>query len=439
MATIAIILETRRTLSDGTHPVKLRVTHKGERKYYTLKVTDKPDNKTLNNDRITTIGLSVEAWERVQGKNPRKQYLEISDTLEETKAQTKAIIKKLDHGFTFSEFEKQFFNIPDETEQVKNDLLQMLMNRYKELYKQEKYKTAEVYKYAARSIHVYKNGVKKDWMNNLVKLDASEINIEWLNDYEMYLRKKTISPTTISMYIRAVRAVLNRSGRDVSSIFGLNKYEIPPSEKRRLAIPKKHVELIYKYDALPNSTQELCRDFWILSYMCGGMNIKDLAQLKYKNIDGESIRFIRQKRAHKKQETTVIPITRDIGRLIDKYKRPFKSQETYLLKILDEEKLQRKYEDMTAKQREVAKDNLVRLINDHIKVIAANIGISTDITTYTARHTCMTVLRNAGFSALQIGELSATSPDNVGQSYASPSELDQKRKMAETLTNWNDG
>jgi len=434
MATIAIILETRRTLSDGTHPVKLRVTHKGERKYYTLSVTDRDEEKTLKNDRITTIGLSLEAWERVQGENPRKHYRDISDTLDESKTRAKTIIKKLDHGFTFAEFEKLFKDEPDEKEvekeRIKNDLLQMLMNRYKELEKKEKYKTAEVYKYAARSIHVYKNGVKKDWMNNLVKLDASEINIEWLNDYEMYLRKKTISPTTISMYIRTVRAVLNRSGRDVSSIFGLNKYEIPPSEKRRLAIPKKHVELIYKYDALPNSTQEFCRDFWILSYMCGGMNIKDLAQLKYKNIDSESISFIRQKRAHRKQESTVIPLTRDIARLIDKYKQPYKSKETYLLPILKE--------NMTAKQREVAKDNVVSLINKNIKVIAANIGISTDITTYTARHTCMTNLRNAGFSALQIGEYSATSSELVDRNYIAPSSLDQKRKMADNLTNWSD-
>jgi hypothetical protein len=35
--TTAIILETRKTLTNGKHPVKLRVTFQRKSKYYTLK------------------------------------------------------------------------------------------------------------------------------------------------------------------------------------------------------------------------------------------------------------------------------------------------------------------------------------------------------------------------------------------------------------------
>ncbi|MDP3461151.1 MAG: hypothetical protein Q8S18_00005, partial [Bacteroidales bacterium] len=162
-----------------------------------------------------------------------------------------------------------------------------------------------------------------------------------------------------------------------------------------------------------------------------GANITDLAQLKYKNIDGLSIIFIRQKRAHRKQDFTVIAMTQEIARLIEKLKQPYKSEETYILDILKE--------NMTAKQRLTAIRNTVRGINKHIKVIAANIGISTNITTYTARHTHATVKRDAGYSALQIAEDMGTSEKVVKRNYISNTDLDKKHQMAAILTNWDDG
>ena len=41
--------------------------------------------------------------------------------------------------------------------------------------------------------------------------------------------------------------------------------------------------------------EDRSKDFWMFSYFCNGINFRDLAKLKYKNIDGEMLRFIREK------------------------------------------------------------------------------------------------------------------------------------------------
>ncbi len=54
------------------------------------------------------------------------------------------------------------------------------------------------------------------------------------------------------------------------------------------------IEKIVKYP-VKTPSQGRPRDFWILTYLCNGINVKDLAKLKNKNIHGGVITFIRSK------------------------------------------------------------------------------------------------------------------------------------------------
>lgn len=404
--TTSIIHETRKTLSDGTHPVKLRVTYDRKQKYYTLNIASDKS------------GLTVQEWKKVN-ESTKGKYKQIRLDLNEKEQEASIIINDM-AVFSFAEFETLFFK-----KQNKVDLFDALNEKAGELKKAEKLRTAELYGYTLKSLKEY---TRTD------KLLFSQITPDWLKNYEQWMRaKKNNSSTTISMYLRAVRAMFNQVGISGDAYpFGAKKYEMPQGRNIKRALSLDKIKLIYLYDAPPASFRELYRDYWILSYLCNGANITDLAMLQYKNIDTEIITFKRAKTSHHRgSKTAIVPLTNEIAKIIDKYKQPYKSPDTYLLPIL--------HEGMNAKQRLTAIRNTVRGINKHIKVIAKNIGIEVNVTTYTARHSFATVLKRSGASIEYISEALIHNNIKTTENYLADFELDKKREMAELLTKWNDG
>src|SRR5438093_12611442 len=50
------------------------------------------------------------------------------------------------------------------------------------------------------------------------------------------------------------------------------------------------------------ATLKKALDFWLLSYLCNGMNFADIIALKPQNIDGNCLHFIRQKNRNTKKK-----------------------------------------------------------------------------------------------------------------------------------------
>lgn len=413
--TTAVIHETRRTLSDGTHPVKLRITHNRKQKYYTLNVSD------------NGLGLSVDDWKKVNTERPRGQHKAIRDTLNVLEGRALEVIKSLPE-FTFTAFEASFYN-----HQSAIDLFSAMTATANSLRKEGRIKTALTYENAVKSLKAF---ARKD------KLLFSVVTPEYLRRYEKWMltagkttktkEKAPNSPTTISIYLRNVRAAFNKAGiKEEAYPFGRGKYEIPNSRNVKKALTIQDIAKIFRYDAPPQSMREKYRDYWLLSYFCNGANIKDLAQLKYKDIDGDAITFIRSKTKRKNRRAVVVPLTVEIARLIDRHGTRPALPDAYVLPILSV--------GMTPEQQQVAIDNAVRAINKHIKVIAQNIGLSTNVSTYTARHSFATVLKRSGASIEFISESLGHKNLTTTENYLADFELDEKRKMAANLTNWENG
>jgi integrase/recombinase XerD len=402
--TAAIVLETRRTLADGTHPTKLRITHNRQRKYYTVHLAPE------------VTGLTADQWERVTGKNPRGKYAELQQVKNETESTAYAVISQIKE-FSFDAFEQSYFKHAN-----KVDLLAAMAMTAKELRNEGRIKTAIVYETATKSLSVF---VKTD------KLLFTKVTPQLLKKYEIEMQARGRSTTTISMYLRAVRATFNKYGITDPYPFGSGKYKMPTGRKIKKALTLFYIAKIYKYDAIEGTPRDKARDYWILSYLCNGTNIKDLAQLKYKNIDSEAITFVRAKTARKISRAVMVPLTTEIGKLIDKYGQRPATPETYVLPILAD--------GMTPEQQRVAIDNTVRMINKHIKIIAENIGLTANVSTYTARHSFATVLKRSGASIEFISESLGHQDLKTTENYLADFEIDKKREMAAILTNWDNG
>ena len=155
------------------------------------------------------------------------------------------------------------------------------------------------------SINVFTNG-------NL-EIPFSAIDVAWLNKYEKWLRSKGNKETTMSLLFRTLRSAYNKAIESKcarKSDYPFNDYRISKfdvsTEKR--AIAKADV-LKFSTDVRPIGKRQyvqLSKDIFIFSYLCGGINFTDIANLTKENIiEGKRLHYIRQKDRQAHQVGTV--------------------------------------------------------------------------------------------------------------------------------------
>src|SRR2546429_2910097 len=100
------------------------------------------------------------------------------------------------------------------------------------------------------------------------------------------------SKTTVGMVLRALRAIFNEAidqgiiKKEKCYPFGRKKYKLPTSKKVKKALSLEDIGRLYYYKTSCES-EEFAKSLWFFCYFGNGMNPKDLAHLKYKNICGE--------------------------------------------------------------------------------------------------------------------------------------------------------
>jgi hypothetical protein len=95
--TTAIILETRKKLSSGKHPVKLRIYYSGKRKYYTL--MKEQDHKLVGEH------YTEDEFEAIMNPKSRGINKETRERFYAVERRAKDIIDEMKGGFSFEAFE----------------------------------------------------------------------------------------------------------------------------------------------------------------------------------------------------------------------------------------------------------------------------------------------------------------------------------------------
>ncbi|MBK9396148.1 MAG: phage integrase SAM-like domain-containing protein [Saprospiraceae bacterium] len=102
------------------------------------------------------------------------------------------------------------------------------------------------YLFAKRSLEIFQN---KKRSHAFGKLSLIDINKDWLEDYEIFMRKRGKSSTTISMYLRTFRTIYNEA-IEAGSIqrdyypFGKSKYQPPSATKVKKALSKEDMKTL---------------------------------------------------------------------------------------------------------------------------------------------------------------------------------------------------
>jgi integrase/recombinase XerD len=404
-AEAAIYLDQLRPKKDGTCSVKIKVTFDRKRKYYS-----------------TGIDLTPKEFETIMnGKRKTPDQKEINTKLTKINNRAFEIIQDL-KIFTFEEFEKRF-NYQEPTKDSISFAIDTYINQLKD---EKRINTAVTYLNTKNSLNQFKKDLKlkKD-------LTFAQITPSFLKKYENWMLDNGKSTTTVGIYLRSLRSIFNLQNID-KSIYpfgqGKDKYQIPTGKNIKKALTMDEIGRIYNYEAVPGSTMDMAKDYWLFLYLCNGMNVKDFCLLKWENIEGEFLTFKRAKtkRSRKQPKPIVVALKPQTLAIIKKWSLPSISKDAYIFPHL-QLGMDADTENRTVKQ-------LTKVINKYIGMIAKDMGIDKQVTTYFARHSFATVLKRSGANTEMISDLLGHSSVAVTESYLDSFESDQIQKQTDALT-----
>lgn len=400
---VLTVLDARRVKRNGLYPVKIQVIFNRKQKYY-------PTGKDL----------SREDWENVVDSKSRR-LVEIREDIENSfsivKQQVEALASKGD--FCFDALNARLGRCSASTVNA------AFIAKLKELKDNNQANTYFSYRTTLRKL--------EDFAGKEIPFTAVTVN--WLNRCERFWLQSGTSYSSMSFYFRNLKCIINIARRDgilkeTQYPFGKGKYEVPNGCGRKLALTLNEIKKLVTYTDGTERTEEY-RDLWFFSYLCNGINFRDLLYLKYSNIINGEICFIRAKTARNTKHGRVIHavITPEMHQIIKRWGNPPVHPDTYIFKYV------------TGAENAFEKVKLIRDIvincNSVLKKITRKTGMP-KVTTYSARHSFATVLKRSGANISYISESLGHSSLAITENYLASFETEERVKNAKLLTNFGE-
>lgn len=237
-----------------------------------------------------------------------------------------------------------------------------------------------------------------NFTNNRLDIPFNIIDVAWLERYEKWLRSRNNKETTISLMFRTLRSTYNKAIKEKCAQktdypfeeYRVSKFDVT-TQKR--AIAKADILKFTDYTEPIGQKRyvQLSKDIFMFSYLCGGINFTDIANLTKVNIVNGRLQYIRQKTG----KLIKIGIPDEAMRIIEKYES---ESIGYLFPILNIKV------HKTALQKQNRIHKMRGKVNYNLKVIGKRLGIEISLTTYVARHSFASVLKKSGVNIAIISE-----------------------------------
>ncbi|MCF8461275.1 MAG: site-specific integrase [Flavobacteriales bacterium] len=401
-AKASITLDKRRAKKDGTFPVKIYVWKGAAKK-----------GKFYG----TTLSLSERefhsAWETLK---PRKEFQGLRKKLALLENMAQAAIDELEH-FTFEAYERKAAIPKGEAQNVFWHYAQ----RVAELRAAKQVSTADNYHLAAKSIREFADTDTLLFQN---------VTPKFLQGYEDHMVNKGRSLTTVSIYIRTLRTIFNdaintKDAKAEDYPFGRRKYVVPASTNPKKALTGQQLRQLMNVTPATDE-QAKARQFFFFSYASNGMNMKDIALLKWSDMEADRFTFIREKtkRTKKDRQSPITVYLTDFQReMLETYGTDPERSE-YVFPILNE--------DMDAEQQHRAVKRFTRYVNQHLETLCKANNLP-KISTYWARHSFATVAVLKGASMEFMRESLGHSEMKTTLNYFAGFDDEAKKEFASTI------
>ena len=254
------------------------------------------------------------------------------------------------------------------------------------------------------------------------KLRFEEITPNLLGDFETFLRGEGNQSNSIATKFSVLKAVYNKAVADKIFLCKENpfiSYKVGKhwTQTRKRAIHKEDIQRLMQAE-LPVTRSpytEFARDIFLFSYFSAGINFKDIATLRYVDMEEDRIFY----RRHKTGKTMTCRLHPQAREIIAKYTRSEAMQEDYIFPVLD------RHIHRTEQQIHNRVHKVLVHINRELKEWSKRLGLATNLTTYVARHTYATVLKRSGVSVALISESLGHSDLSTTQIYLDSFENSQ--------------
>jgi len=439
---ISIELDTRRVKKKtGKFPVKLLVIFEREPKRYQ-----------------TIYDLSDEDWRKLDASRISSSLQTIRDKLKAIEASAQEYVSRHE-DFSFVDFEKDYIlNNPlfHQRKSVKTAVLPATYSFDRTLYEHRFpiFKETSLEPGRLLTIHLYyiDKLLQEHRIGSAVSYQTSyfsffkfrgntrltEITPAYLHQYESWMLAQDYSKTTIGIYTRQLRTLFNEAieqgliRREKHYPFGRRKYVPPTGRNVKKALTLQDVAKLYYYKPVCEQEQ-WAKDFWFFSYLGNGINTKDIALLKYRNIQGEYLVFERAK-TEKSTRTDPKPISvfisEDLQEILNRWGNKDKTPNNYIFPILSA--------GITPMRQYELIELFVSSINDWMIKIRKKVGIDRNVTTYVARHTFSTVMKRSGASTEFIQEALGHTNIKTTENYLDSFEKEVKKEFANRLVSFKE-
>ena len=413
--TVTVRLDTRCLLKKtNNYPVRLELYYNYTKAKYTL-----------------PIKLTIDEWEKIHSsKLKNKALINEKKNLKFAIDKAETIIKELGNNFSFSDFELLYFETKAKKVRRSQDAYEGFKEKMDECEQQAKFGTAGIYRDAMIALKKYQN-----------KLNYSQITIHFLNNFESYLiNERNYSISTVALYMRCLRHIMKRAIK--AKIITKNmlpfkkngnddedkKYTIPASENHKRTLNETDLIKLLNYKPTWEGEAKAFA-LWCFCFFCNGMNPADAFKLKYEQLNGDFLEYVRQKTASTTKQKMTIHIYNSpmINAIVRQWGNKDRSPNNYVFDIFNH--------NQTPKEQFHARKLYIRVMNDRMQDIAKKLGIKTKVTTLVARHSWATTLMRNGYSTAFIQKGFGHTSITTTEFYLGDFTNEQKKEAALVLSN----
>ncbi len=348
MATFKAIIKKGAENKQGLVNIKIRITHNRKARFIATTFYINPDNFDITTGKI---------------KKSEPNYEDLNDELIRTILSYRDKLAELGSVISSFAIDDLINYLNNESKEYVN-FFEMMQKYIKQLHQAGQKRTSKIYQ-SSYNILAEFVGVKYIYFSN--------INFDFLNRFETYLKVKGLKTNAIAIHLRNMRAIFNRAIDE--EIIGLETYPFRRFKIKHEKTVKRNLtveQLKHFRNVKLEGKNAWARDFFFLSFYLIGMNIIDLYYLK--ELKAGRILYRRAKTG-RIYNIKVLPQAK---KLIKKYKG-----KNFLLN----------FADMYANP-----DNLKKAVSKYLRSAVKAAEINEPVTSYYARHSWATIASSLGIS-----------------------------------------
>jgi len=354
---ISISLKTNKILTDGTYPITIKYSNSTKRNYihlgYSVKkeqwVSDPPRVKSRVKNSIS-INKFIEQKEK-QIEEIENKYLNQDKTL--TFELFANEFNKVLKSYSFSSFARDYIDnqiIKEKTRQISNTTLIKL--------------------------HTF---LEND------DVEFYELNLKTLNSFKNWLVEKHKGSAAPRIYLSTLRSLFNKAieeGVTKKDYYFFDKLNIKRLDKspNAITLDKEQAIKLFKLRLKKGSDDWFAQNLFKFSFYSCGLNPKDIFNLTWQDFEGDQFTGSRMKSGNElgfRLDDNLRTITKDFKKYIPPYGN-------HLVPCYLEHHI-------TEKQREYRKADILKKVNDSLKVLGKKIGLNFDLKMKHARSAWATI------------------------------------------------